>query len=65
MVCSCFLMPLNFPICYCFQHLLNNQCLKSASSKNVVFGLLHYLNNEEIQSVKIFTAGDCVCLMII
>lgn len=47
------------------QHLLNNQCLKSSSSKKkkvVVFGLKI---NAVIQSVKIFTAGDGVCLMII
>lgn len=44
------------------QHLLNNQCLKSSSSRNVVvFGLKI---NAAIHSVKIFTAGDSVSLMI-
>lgn len=60
-----FFVAIAFP---CFQserqHLLNNQCLKSSSSsKNVaVFGLKI---NAVIHSVKIFTAGDSVCLMII
>lgn len=60
----CFLLPLHF-LCFLSerQHLLNNQAYKSSSSKNVVvFGLKI---NAVIQSVKIFTAGDSVCLMII
>lgn len=53
--------------CQCSQSerqlLLNNQCLKSSSSKNAaVFGLKI---NAAIQSVKIFAAGDSVHLMII
>lgn len=52
-------------LCFIFerQHLLNNQCSKSSSSKNAaVFGLKI---NAVIQSVKICAAGDGVCLMII
>lgn len=45
------------------QHLLNNLCWKIFAIKNVdVFGLKI---NAVLQSVKIFTAGDSLCLMII